>query len=298
MSHLLSRRDAGKLMLAGCASALAPAGELWSVTKINSEVRGVQIGAQAWSFRDRPLDACIAAYREVGLGECELSDVHFNNPNPPGPDLDPKRLDTPLSIYHDVRRKFDAAGVSLSAYGNSFHADYSDQVIERSFQITQAMGLDCITTSTKISMVPRIDKLAQKYKIKVGYHNHDHSSDPDEFATAEGFERALEGTSRYARINLDIGHFVAANQDPIAFLKKHHDKIVTLHIKDRKRDHGPNVPFGMGDTPIVEVLRLVRDNHWKFPANIEYEYGNYAPGLETIAEVKKCYAYCRKALES
>ena len=111
MSHLLSRRDAGKLMLAGCASALAPAGELWSVTKINSEVRGVQIGAQAWSFRDRPLDACIAAYREVGLGECELSDVHFNNPNPPGPDLDPKRLDTPLSIYHDVRRKFDAAGV-------------------------------------------------------------------------------------------------------------------------------------------------------------------------------------------
>ena len=62
--------------------------------------------------------------------------------------------------------------------------------------------------------------------------------------------------------------------------------------------YSPNVPFGQGDTPIVEVLRLVRDNRWKIPANIEYEYGNYAPGLDTIAEVKKCYAYCRKALES
>ena len=84
----------------------------------------------------------------------------------------------------------------------------------------------------------------------------------------------------------------------MAFLRQHHAKIVSLHLKDRKRDHGPNVPFGMGDTPITEVLHLVRDSHWKFPANIEYEYGNYAPGLDTVVEVKKSYEYCRKALES
>jgi sugar phosphate isomerase/epimerase len=232
------------------------------------------------------------------VNECELSEVHLTTPNPPGPDLDPKRLDTPLSIYRDVRKKFDVAGVSLSAYGNNFEPHYTDQVIERGFQLAQAMGLDCITSSTKIGMVPRIDRFAQKYKIKVGYHNHDRSNDPEEFATAEGFERVLRSSSEYTRINLDIGHFVAANQDPIAFLRKHYAKIVTLHIKDRKRNHGPNVPFGQGDTPIAEVLRLVRDNHWKFPANIEYEYQKYAPGLDNLVEVKKCYAYCRHALES
>ena len=295
---LITRRDAGKLLVAGGAGALVLAPELLSVRKINSVVRGVQIGAQAWSFRDRPLDACIAAYGEVGLGECELSDIHFTKPNPGGPDLNPARLDIPLGDYQDVSRKFHDAGVSLSAWGNSFRPEISDAVMERTFQITRAMGMDCITTSTKISMVPRIDQLAQKYKIKVGYHNHDHSSDPDEFATAESFERALKGASPYARINLDIGHFTAANQDAVGFIREHYAKIVTLHIKDRKRNHGPNVPFGMGDTPIVEVLRLVRDRHWKFPANIEYEYAGYAPGLDTIAEVKKCYAYCRKALES
>ena len=42
----------------------------------------------------------------------------------------------------------------------------------------------------------------------------------------------------------------------------------------------------------------MRDNHWKIPANIEYEYDKNIPGLDTITEVKKCYAYCRKALES
>jgi hypothetical protein len=56
------------------------------------------------------------------------------------------------------------------------------------------------------------------------------------------------------------------------------------------------MPFGEGDTPIVEVLHLLRDNHWKIPANIEYEFGK--PGMDTVAEVKKCFEYCKKALET
>lgn len=294
---LMSRRDAGKVLLAGCAGALVPAARLLSVTKINSVVRGVQIGAQSYSFRDRPIDACLAAMVEIGLSECELSEGHIELPATHDSNLDRARLDVPLSYFPILRKKFDDAGILLHAFAGNIHANFTDEMIEKVFQFTQAMGLNSMTSTTKVSMVPRIDRYAQKYKIRVGYHNHDHSSDPDEFATAESFERALKGASPYAQINLDIGHFTAANQDPVAFLRLHHARIVSLHLKDRKRDHGPNVPFGLGDTPIVEVLRLLRDSHWKFPANIEYEYGNYAPGLDTLAEVKKSYQYCRKALE-
>jgi sugar phosphate isomerase/epimerase len=286
------------MMLAGCAGALVPARELLSVTKINSVVRGVQIGAQAYSFRDLPMDEMIAAFRAVGLGECELTEIHFSKPYTHGPDVNQWRLDAPMSFFKETRKKFDDAGISLSANGYIFRPELTDEMIERGFLMTQALGLDCMTTSTKIHMVPRIDKYAQKYKIMVGYHNHDVTLDPEEFSTAESIERALQGASPYARINLDIGHFTAANQDPVAFIRKHHARIVTLHIKDRKRDHGKDYPFGQGDTPITEVLRLVRDNHWKIPANIEYEYNKYYQSFDTITEVKKCYAYCRKALES
>src|SRR5208283_5008890 len=127
---LISRRDAGKLLLAGCAGALVPAQELLSVTKINSVVRGVQIGAQAWSFRDRPLHACIAAFHEVGLGECELADIHFQMANNHGPDINQWRLDTPLSYFQDVRKKFDNAGISISAYGYNISPRLTDQMIE------------------------------------------------------------------------------------------------------------------------------------------------------------------------
>lgn len=294
----MSRREAGKMLAAGCTAALVPALKLAGSTAVDSVVRGVQVGAQSYSFRDRSLDASIAAMLEVGLSECELSEGHIEVTDPHASDIDVARLNLPLDYYRGVRRKFNDAGINLYAFANNIHPNFTDEMIEKVFQATQAMGLIRLTTTTKVSMVPRIDRYAQKYKIIVGYHNHDRSSDPDEFATAESFERALKGASSYARINLDIGHFTAANQDAVGFLREHHAKIVTLHLKDRKRDHGPNVPFGLGETPINEVLRLVRDNHWKFPANIEYEYGKYAPGLDPVAEVKKCYAYCRKALES
>jgi len=67
---------------------------------------------------------------------------------------------------------------------------------------------------------------------------------------------------------------------------------VTLHIKDRKKNHGANLPLGEGDTPIKEVLLTLKEHRWAIPANIEYEY----KGADTLVEVKKCYEYCKAAL--
>ena len=184
------------------------------------------------------------------------------------------------SHFHEIRTKFDNAGVKLYAFTYGFRKGMTDEEIERGFQAAQALGVKYITSSSNVSVAPRVDKYAQKYKIMVGFHGHDDTSDPDEFSTPETFARAMKGASHYIGVNLDIGHFVAANGDPVAYIREHHQKIVTLHIKDRKKNHGANLPFGQGDTPIVEVLRLLRDNKWKIPANIEYEYGegrNWTP---------------------
>ena len=162
--------------------------------------------------------------------------------------------------------------------------------------MARALDVKHITSSGNISVIPTVDRYARKYRITVGNHGHDQTDKTDEFSTAETFAQAMHGASPYIGVNLDIGHFTAAGGDAVAYLREHHDRIVTLHVKDRKKDHGPNMPFGEGDTPITQVLRLLRDNHWKIPANIEYEYGK--PGDDTVTEVKKCYDYCRRALET
>jgi len=292
----ISRREAGKILMAGAAGVLIAGKSSLAAPKVNSVVRGVTIGAQSYSFRDRPLDAAIQGYLTVGLSECELYQGHVEPAHLGREALRKWRLTVPMSHFHAVRRKFDKAGIELYAYNYSFRKDFTPEEMDRGFQMARALGVKYITASSNVSLAHQADLLAQKYKIMVGFHGHDDTRDPDEFSTAESFERALKGASPYLGINLDIGHFTAANQDAVGFLRKYHQKMVTLHIKDRKKNHGDNLPFGEGETPITAVLRLLRDNHWKIPANIEYEYGE--KGMDTVAEMRKCYAYCRKALES
>ena len=285
---LISRRDAGKILLAGCAGALVPAGKLQGATKINSVIRGVQIGAQSYSFRDlHTLDRIIKAFQTVGLGECELS----SGGEPPKGNEGGGSTISRESARSTMMRVFSYTLTPMASARNT-----PMRKLSADFQIAKALGVKYITSSANVSVAPRVDKYAQKYKIMVGFHGHDSTSKPDEFSTPETFARAMKGASPYIGVNLDIGHFVAAGGDPVSYITEHHEKIVCLHLKDRKKDHGANMPFGQGDTPIVAVLQLLRDKGWKIPANIEYEYGK--PGMDTVAEVTKCFEYCKKALES
>ena len=68
--------------------------------------------------------------------------------------------------------------------------------------------------------------------------------------------------------------------------------ISNLHLKDRKKNDGPNTVWGEGETRIKEVLQLLKKAKYPIPADIEYEY----QGADAIVEVKKCMAFCRTAL--
>ena len=250
----------------------------------------VTLGVQSYSFRDRSLADAIAGMQKVGLRSCELWQAHVEPAKVPREELRKWRETAGLDHFHRIRDQFAKASVALSAYNISFRDDYSDAEIERGFEMAKALGAPVITASSNIKTVARVAPVAARHKMLVGVHNHSRI-DPNEFATTKNFTDAM-AASPFIATNLDIGHFTAANEDAVAFLKQHHARIVTLHIKDRKRNEGPNLPFGEGDSPIVAVLKLLQDNGWPIPANIEYEY----KGGDSVDEVGKCLAYCRKAL--
>ncbi len=271
--------------------AMAVCGVAAGAPKIDSRIAGVLIGAQSYSFRDRSLEEALAAYKEVGLGYCELWSGHVEPRKASREELRNWRLTVSLDHFRSVRKKFDEAGVELYAYNYSFRDDFTDEEIARGFEMAQALGVRVLTASANVSTARRIDPYAAKARIRVGMHNHSNLR-PNEFARPEDFEEAMRGASPYIAINLDIGHFVAAGYDPVDFIARHHDKIVTLHIKDRRKNQGPNVPFGEGDTPIREVLQLLKTRKLAIPAMIEYEY----KGQDTVAEVRRCFEYCKQVL--
>ena len=280
---MVTRREFSKLALAAVPVA--------ALGGIDSKVHGVQIGVQSYSFRDRPLDDAIKGMVEAGLGECELYDGHVE-PKLRRDELRKWRTTVSMDHFRGIRKKFDDAGILLYAYNYSFRDDFTDEEIARGFEMAQALGVGILTASSTLTVVDRVDREAQKARIKVGFHGHSDTKHPNEFSTPETFEKAMAGHSPYINVNLDIGHFFAAGFDPVDFISKHHERIVTLHLKDRKKDNGANMPFGQGDTPIKPVLQLLAKNKFDIPANIEYEY----KGADTLIEVKKCFEYCKHAL--
>lgn len=299
-----NRREWSKLVLTGIAGSVIP-----SVLSANvfSKKSSVIIGLQTYSLRDKSRDEAIQIMKELGIKSAEVWQGH----------IEPKELQwarglTPeqlqarqadlvkwkqqvdMKVFDAMAKQFKNAGIKVQAYSANMNDATSDHDVELNFKVARALGTDTLTTSATITSMKRIDAFAQKYKIKVGMHNHSNVDRPNDFSTPESFTKAMEGCSSYTRINLDIGHFVAADLDPVEYLKNNHEKIVCLHVKDRKKNQGVNVPFGEGDTPIKQVLELVRDNGWAIPANIEYEYN----GADTKTEVAKCIKYCKDIVDS
>jgi sugar phosphate isomerase/epimerase len=286
---MFSRREFGRIAL----SAI-PLSAALGAAKIDSKVNGVQIGLQSYSFRDRPMAKAIDACKEVGLGEVELWQGHVEPQTPNTPagreELRKWRLETPLDTFTKIHHQWNDAGIDLHAYNLSFNNSFTEAEIDRGFEMAKAMGVKVITASSTVSAAKKVAPFANKHKIEVAMHGHDNLTDPEQFAKPESFAAALE-MSKYFMINLDIGHFVSAGYDPVEYIKQHHDRIAVLHIKDRTKAHG-NLPFGQGETPIKQVLLLLKTSKWKIPANIEYEY----KGTDAVEEVKKCYQYMKEAL--
>jgi sugar phosphate isomerase/epimerase len=199
------------------------------------------------------------------------------------------------ATWKGITRKFNDAGVDVALLCYNMQDAMKDEDIEYGFSMAKGLGVKGITTSTTLTMAKRIAPLADKHKLMVGYHGHDATNDSNQTATLESYA-TLMGYGKYNGINLDIGHFTAAGYDAVAFIKEHHDRITNLHVKDRKKDHGPNVAvWGTGDTPIKEVMQLLKKEKYGFPANLELEYP-VPEGSDIVAEAKKCLAYVKSCL--
>jgi sugar phosphate isomerase/epimerase len=283
MSDRISRREFG----AGVLSSLASLPFLRDKTLESSRFGGVHIGVQSYTFRLFSIDKMIAAMSSLGLSGVELWDGHLN----PGKASEAE--------FKAVRKKFDDAGIRVTAYCVNFPLDSSDEYVDRGFSGALLLGTNVMTASVKKAIVPRLDQWCQKYKIKLGLHNHCFSDKwfkgdrTKEFETPDDFKNALKDSSEFMSINLDIGHFFAAGYDPVSYFKEHHNRIVSLHVKDRDKDaEHTNRLFGQGATPIAECLRLVKALKWPYAANIEYELDPQDP----TEPVRICLGYVKKVL--
>jgi sugar phosphate isomerase/epimerase len=188
------------------------------------------------------------------------------------------------------RKLCEDAGVLIEIVKVDGIFKMSSAELDYVFTLVKTLGGRAISTeiSHAEEELKRLGQFADKHQFMVGYHGHANTG-------PEHWEKAFS-LAKYNGANVDIGHFVAGqNASPIPFIKKYHERVIHVHIKDRKFNNGPNTPFGQGDTPIVETLRLIRDNQWNIQATIEFEYK--APtGSDRNTELMRTIKFCKDAL--
>ena len=291
--------------------------------KPNSNFGGVQIGAITYSWRSMPstaediLEYCL----EAGISSIELmgnvAESYAGIPEaipglPRGTQMsdsekaafDKKvadrkaeqrewRLSVSMDKYKALRKMFNKAGVNIHIVKFA-PAGWSDEEIDYAFKSAKVMGAKGITNEIGEDACKRLGKFAEKHNMYAIYHNHTQPGDPN-----FSFDKFLAYSPKNM-LNFDAGHYWGATgKHPNEIIERLHDRIVSIHTKDKtgKNDNPPNtnMPWGKGDTPIADMLKLVQKNKWPIIFDIELEYP-VPDNSNAEEEVKKCVQYCKNIL--
>jgi sugar phosphate isomerase/epimerase len=203
------------------------------------------------------------------------------------------RLSAPTSKLRELRQMYEKAGVSIDVLKVDDVYVVSPEELDYFFQMARDLGARAISAELPQARpdTKRIGAFADKHKVFMAYHHH-----------AQGTVALYEeifGEAKFNGANVDIGHWTATlDESPLPFIAKHADRIPHIHVKDRrlKKNGGENRPFGEGDTPVREVLQAIRDNKWNIRPIVEFEY-RVPEGSTRVAEIRKCFEYCRQSLQ-
>lgn len=311
-----TRREFGKVAAAALPATVLLPSMVTAQTpaRPNSRWAGVHVGLNVpynYGGRMMPADQVLANTVALGISALEMRaqpiEAFLGGPPTPGssgsgrnPDaavaeqiaaLRKWRTSASLQKAADLRRMYEDAGVFIEIVKWDGVFQMSDDELDYIFQLSKAVGAKGLSTETSgVEQTRRVGQFADKHQLMIGYHGH------AETGTAE--YAAPFASAKFNGANVDIGHFVAGqNTSPASFIAEHASRITHLHIKDRRRNNGPNAPFGEGDTPIREILQMMRDRKFTFQATIEFEYP-VPTGSTRMAEIARAIDYCRNCLLS
>lgn len=320
---MLTRRDFGNAVLVSLPIASAA----WAqgrkkVARYASRFGGVRIGSQTYSYRalrdtSQPWSAAGAdqlmqrvadsfVENQIDLAEFWIAMVEPAGGPGRGP-TDPVarealrkwRLSRPLDVFERARRTFTDAGIEIYSCMFNFADDLTDDEIEFAFDAAKTLGTKIISANCTRASIKRAARFADRHKVYVSAHaeNAPFDRNPDGMVYEKNLVEAINH-SPFIKITLDTGHFTAFGGDSVKFVREHHDRVANLHLKDRlrraeDRNDQNTTEWGKGDAPLVQVLQLMKNERYTFPACIEYEYPGKGSAVE---EVQKCLNYAKAAL--
>ena len=181
------------------------------------------------------------------------------------------RSNVSMKLFKDAKKVFKDNGINIFAFkANCIDKNNTDEEIEYAMKATKSLGANFLTNELMDNdSVDRVNFYAEKNNVNVAYHTHSNNFGSNVKATDTAWDYALN-SSKKNYINLDIGHYINVGglntkDSLLDFIKRNHKRISSLHLKDRQAGKSANLTasdnqqWGYGDTPIIEVLQLMKE---------------------------------------
>jgi sugar phosphate isomerase/epimerase len=293
-------------------------------TEAEAEYAGVQIGAITYSWRSMPStpEDIIKYCKQAGISSLELmgniAETFAGAPEGPAfpqnfrelsdeerADFQKQREEHGKKMsewrineaspekYKELKAMFDEAGIHIHTVKFS-PARWSDAEIDYAFESAKILGAKGVTNEIGHEAAERLGPFAEKHDMYAVFHNHGQPGD-----SAFNFEDFL-AYSPNNMLNLDVGHyFGATGLNPTELMKQLHERIYSIHLKDKTgKDADPpdtNTPWGQGDTPLEDILKLIQENQWDIYCDVELEY-EIPESSDAVTETGHCVTYARTLL--
>lgn len=204
------------------------------------------------------------------------------------------RINIDLNKVAAAKKYLDDNGIEAHIVKFS-PGNWDDDQIDYAFKVAKAMGAKGVSDELSVESAKKMAPFAEKYGLKAIFHNHmQYAEDPNACDPVLAVSPAVA-------LNFDSGHFFGSTgRNPIEMIEKYHDRIVSIHIKDKT---GPNTQptpntnqvWGQGEMPLAEVLNYIKEKKYPIYCDIELEY-DVKSWSNAVKEVKTCVNYARQIL--
>lgn len=245
------------------------------------------MGVQAWTFNRFTAFEAIEQAAHAGAKYIEFYPGQKLRPGSEAT-LGQDMGDGPTAELRTQLAKFGLRAIAFGVTGIS-----TDPARARAlFQWAKGLGIQVINTESTDAL-DTIEAMVKEFDIKVGIHNHPRrANDPSYKVWDPAYVLSLV-KNRDRRIGscADTGHWVRSGIKPIDALRLLRGRIMGCHLKDLNEfaPSAHDVPYGTGISDIPAILNEFRQQKFRGPASVEYEYNED----HSLPEVASCLGFVR-----
>ncbi len=262
-----SRRDFVRAGAVAAAGIAAPTAVFADLGKAESGERGaepdeksaIRLGIASYTFRNFNREQMIGFLKQARVADVNLKDTKDHLP------MDAQAEAAALADYA-------AAGIKLHAAGTIYFQKDEDADIRSKFEYCKRAGIGVIVAGDPATTtLPRIEKFAKEYDIRIAIHNHG----PEDKLWPSPLDvlKAVKPFDSRIGCCIDVGHTARAGTDVVQAIREVGPRLFNVHIKDLASftEKESQVAVGEGKMPVKRIFEALAAIKYQGFVDLEYE---------------------------